>query len=179
MLCAPTVCSVQLQGRAARGLGSSGEGDADVVADGAATVVSGSQTPVAASSTWQDVPLSDGVDVLGSFLKCSRSSRPSIDEADELRTTLLQMSPLARRLTRRSDIFRALLSKGLEKVAKSAAMTAVMDLLCAGEVRLPVVSVVACTALVCDLRRCGHRARALRATVALRGYACRARRPSL
>jgi hypothetical protein len=153
--------------------------DADGDAADNATVVSGSQTAMVTSSTWQDVLIPDGVDVLGTFLRCSRSLRPSLDESDELRTTLLQMSPLARRLTRSSDLFRALLSKGLEKVAKSAAMTAVMDLLCAGEVRLPVVLVVGCAALVCDLCACGHSTRALRATVALRGCAHRAWRPSL
>ncbi len=110
--------------------------DADGDAADNATVVSGSQTAMVTSSTWQDVLIPDGVDVLGTFLRCSRSLRPpSLDESDELRTTLLQMSPLARRLTRSSDLFRALLSKGLEKVAKSAAMTAVLDLLSAGEVR--------------------------------------------
>ncbi len=154
----------QLQGRAVRTVGGTTV-DADGDAADNATVVSGSQTAMVTSSTWQDVLIPDGVDVLGTFLRCSRSLRPSLDESDELRTTLLQMSPLARRLTRSSDLFRALLSKGLEKVAKSAAMTAVLDLLCAGEVRL---SRMLCARLPVVLTRC-----------LVCGAACRAWRPSL
>jgi hypothetical protein len=133
----------QLQGRAPRYFGRVGEVEPDIAtgsesdSDDDATVASGNRvlTPVPVSSMWQDVPLSDGVDVVGSFLRCSRSSRPSADEADELRTTLLQMSPLARRRTCRGDVFRALLLKGLEAVGNSVAMTTVLDLLCTDEVR--------------------------------------------